>query len=55
MLKGMAIHEINYWYQQVQATAPPFVFEQFMQLAQSALSENKFQILQAELGMAEIA
>jgi hypothetical protein len=49
MLKGMSMTEMVEWYKDIKAHAPSFVFEQMLQLAQSALSESKYQALQASL------
>ncbi len=49
MLKGLAIQEIVSWYQKIQATAPSFVFDEYMQLAERALSAEKLRLLQKAL------
>jgi len=49
MLKGLALNEIIDWYKKIQATAPQFVFDEFMQLAENALSVEKLKTLQQSL------
>ncbi len=49
MLKGLAMNEIIDWYKKIQATAPPFVFDEFMHLAEKALSTEKLKTLQQSL------
>lgn len=49
MLKGLAMNEIIDWYKKIQAAAPPFVFDEFMQLAEKALSTEKLKTLQQSL------
>lgn len=49
MLKGLAIHEIVDWYRKIQASAPPFVFDEFMELAERALSDEKLKTLHRSL------
>lgn len=52
MLKGLAMHEIIHWFQQIQAAAPSFVLDQYLQLAERALSGDKFKKLQESLVVA---
>jgi hemerythrin-like domain-containing protein len=54
MLKGLAMHEIIHWFQQIQATVPSFVLDQYLQLAERALSEDKFKKLQESLAVSLI-
>lgn len=49
MLKGLALNEIIDWYKKIQAATPPFVFDEFMQLAENALSTEKLKTLQQSL------
>lgn len=49
MLKGLAMNEIIDWYKKMQATAPPFVFDESMHLAEKALSAEKLKTLQQSL------
>lgn len=49
MLKGLALNEIIDWYKKIQAAAPPFVLDEFMQLAEKALSTEKLKTLQQSL------
>lgn len=49
MLKGLAIHEIINWYKSIRATAPSYVFDEFLLLAESALSADKLSRLQKSL------
>lgn len=49
MLKGLAMNEIVDWYKKIQATAPPFVLDEFMQLAEKALSTEKLKTLQQSM------
>lgn len=42
MLKGMAIHEIIAWYNEVKLAAPPPVFDTFCDLAEKALPAKKW-------------
>lgn len=51
MLKGLAIYEIIQWFQRIQATAPSFVLEQYLQLAERALSGDKYKMLQEGLAV----
>ncbi len=51
MLKGLAIHEIIHWYQQIQATVPQFIMDQYLQLAERALSNEKLKKLHEGLAM----
>lgn len=46
MLKGLSMNEIIHWYLNIQASAPPFVFDECMLLAERALSAEKFKTLQ---------
>ena len=46
MLKGLATHEIINWFKAIQATAPPFVLDQMLELAESALPETVFNQIQ---------
>lgn len=49
MLKGLAMHEIIDWYRKIQASAPPFVLAEFMELAERALSDEKLKNLHKSL------
>ncbi len=49
MLKGLAIHEIISWYEIIRSTAPSFVFDQMLGLAESALDAHAFSVLQQSL------
>lgn len=49
MLRGLAIPEIIEWYKQIRATAPSFVFDEFMQLAEKALNPEKLKTIHKEL------
>lgn len=51
MLKGLAIHEIIHWFRQIQAVVPSFVLDQFLQLAERALSNENFKKLQEALAV----
>lgn len=55
MLKGLSMVEIIPWYKSMKAGAPSFVFDQMMGLAESALSETKFHLLQGAVETATIA
>lgn len=49
MLKGLATHEIIEWFKAVQASAPPFVLDQMMELAASALPAPQLGIVEEAL------
>lgn len=49
MLKGLSLPEIVNWYRAIQATAPSFVFDRFMDLAEKALPAEKLKSLQQNL------
>lgn len=49
MLKGLAMNEIIDWYKKIQATAPPFVLDEFMRLAENALSAEKLKTLRSAM------
>lgn len=49
MLKGLAIHEIITWFKTIRTTAPSFVFDQFLQLAEKALPADKLRVVQNAL------
>jgi hypothetical protein len=49
MLKGLSTTETIAWYKEIKAHAPAFVFGQMMQVAQSALTEPKYQALQSSV------
>lgn len=49
MLKGLATQEIIDWFKSIQQMAPPFVFENMMSLAASALPETQLQQIQEAL------
>lgn len=49
MLKGLSIQEIIEWYKTIQQTAPSFVFDQMMGLAESALDTHLLNQLQQSL------
>lgn len=55
MLKGLSMTEIILWYKGMKADAPSFVFEQMMGLAESALSEEKYNALQIAVEAVAIA
>lgn len=49
MLKGLNASEIVHWYTKIQQHAPAPVFAEFMQLAETALSDDKLRIVQENL------
>ena len=51
MLKGLATHEIIEWFKAIQATAPSFVLDQMMGLAESALDEQQLRIVQETMAL----
>jgi hemerythrin-like domain-containing protein len=51
MLKGLAMNEIIDWYKKIRAAAPSFVFDEFMLLAEKALSAEKLKALQQSLNV----
>lgn len=52
MLRGLATFEIVEWYKKIKSSAPPFVFAEYMQLAESALTTDKLNCLQDALACA---
>ena len=51
MLKGLATHEIIEWFKAIQATAPAFVLDQMMSLAESALDEHQCKMVQEAIAL----
>ncbi|MBW0161296.1 MAG: hemerythrin domain-containing protein [Sediminibacterium sp. Gen4] len=51
MLKGLSITEIAEWFRAIQATAPPFVMDQMMELAAAALDCADFNEVQKSLAL----
>jgi Hemerythrin HHE cation binding domain len=49
MLKGLAVYEIITWYKDIQQAAPPFVFENFCQLAEKTLTPARWNRVKAVL------
>jgi len=45
MLKGLPQKEIIDWYNEIKENAPPFVLAQMLKLAESALPQEKYQLL----------
>lgn len=51
MLKGLATHEIIDWFRAIQATALPFVLDQMLALAGSALPASQFNTIQEAISV----
>ncbi len=51
MLKGLSIQEVAEWFRAIQATAPPFVMDQMMELASAALDCADFNEIQKSLAL----
>lgn len=49
MLKGLGTHEIIEWFREIQAAAPPFVFDQMKALAKTAMPAEQFTIVEEAL------
>jgi hemerythrin-like domain-containing protein len=49
MLKGLATHEIIGWFKSIRVTAPAFVFDECIQLAERALPADKLRAVQKAL------
>lgn len=55
MLKGLSMPETLYWYNEMKAGAPAFVFEAMVGLAEKALPAARFTILQQALDLQLVA
>lgn len=51
MLKGLSTYEIVEWFKAIQATAPAFVLDQMMGLAEIALDEQQLRVIQETMGL----